>query len=425
MSPHPRTHHPDDGSRPDGSARRPDQARRRRPRAGAAALLGAGATAGLLVLTGCSADGGQAPTTTTEPAPVSAPPASGTPGPGPAAAPTTTGAVTAAADATDVVTGLAAPWSVVRLDSGSSLVSLRDEGSVLEVLDDGGTREVGAVEGVDDRGEGGLLGLAVLQGDPSYLYAYVTTAGDNRVVRMPLAGEAGSYSLGDRQDVLTGIPKAANHDGGRIAFGPDGMLYVTTGDASVTANAQDPESLGGKILRLTPEGAVPDDNPTAGSPVWSRGHRNPQGLAWTADGTLWAAEFGQDTWDELNRIEPGANYGWPEVEGGGEGADADGFTAPVLQWTTDEASPSGLTAVGSTLYLAGLGGERLFEIQPDGSGAASSTELFTGDSSLGRVRDVLPGPDGTLWLVTNNTDGRGHPRADDDRIVSVPVTPVA
>ena len=399
----------------------PGSRRRRTPSTTGA--LGAAVTAGLLVLTGCSATA-DGPGETPEPAPVTAPPASGSTGPSPAASPTATGPVTATADPIDVTIGLAAPWSVVRLDTGSSFVSLRDEGRVLELLDDGSTRETGIVEDVDARGEGGLLGLAVLQGDPSYLYAYLTTAGDNRVVRMPVTGEPGSTALGERQDVLTGIPKASNHDGGRIAFGPDGMLYVTTGDASVTANAQDPSSLGGKILRLTPEGEVPADNPTPGSPVWSMGHRNPQGLTWTADGTMWAAEFGQDTWDELNRIEPGANYGWPEVEGGGPGADQDGFTAPVLQWTTDDASPSGLTAIGSTLYLAGLGGERLFEIQVPADGEATSTELFTGGASLGRVRDVLPGPDGTLWLVTNNTDGRGEPRSGDDRIVSVPVTPV-
>ena len=388
--------------------------------------LGAALTAGVLLLVGCSATTGGADGAgeTPEPAPVTAPPTSGTAGPGPAPAPAATSPVEATADPTDVAMGLAAPWSVVRLDTGSSLVSLRDEGRVLELLDDGSTREVGVVDDVDARGEGGLLGLAVLQGDPSYLYAYLTTAGDNRVVRLPLEGEPGSYALGERQDVLTGIPKAANHDGGRVAFGPDGMLYVTTGDASVTANAQDPTSLGGKILRVTPEGEVPADNPTSGSPVWSMGHRNPQGLTWTTDGTMWAAEFGQDTWDELNRIEPGANYGWPEVEGGGEGAEQDGFTAPVLQWTTDTASPSGLTAIGATLYLAGLGGERLFEIQVTADGEATASELFTGRDSLGRLRDVLPGPDGELWLVTNNTDGRGEPRSGDDRIVSVPVAPV-
>ena len=377
-----------------------------------------------VLLVGCTAgadapgSGGQAATrpaseTPTDPAAVA--------GPGPVAAGTDTGGVTVAADAepTDVATGLAAPWSVVRLDTGSSFVSLRDTGTVLELLADGGTREVGTIDGVVHEGEGGLLGLAVLAGSPSYLYAYATTADDNRVVRAPITGEAGSYGLGEQEAVITGIPAARNHDGGRIAFGPDGLLYVTTGDANQRPNAQDPGSLGGKILRATPVGGVPDDNPTPGSLVYTLGHRNPQGIAWDATGAGWAAEFGQDTYDELNALEPGADYGWPEVEGRGE---VEGFSNPVLQWSTDDASPSGLTAVGTTLYLAGLGGEKLFEIQVAPGSEAQPTELFTGADSLGRIRDVLPGPDGTLWLVTNNTDGRGAPSDGDDRIVSVPLT---
>lgn len=344
-------------------------------------------------------------------------------GPGPVAPTTDATAVTVAADAepTDVATDLAVPWSVVRLDTGSSFVSLRDTGTVLELLADGSTREAGTIDGVVHEGEGGLLGLAVLAGSPSYLYAYATTADDNRVVRAPVTGEAGSYGLGEQEAVITGIPKASNHDGGRIAFGPDGLLYVTTGDANQRPNAQDPGSLGGKVLRATPVGGVPDDNPTPGSLVYSLGHRNPQGIAWDATGAAWAAEFGQNTYDELNALEPGANYGWPEIEGRGEVA---GFSNPVLQWSTDDASPSGLTAVGTTLYLAGLGGEKLFEIQVAPGSEAVPTELFAGDRSLGRIRDVLPGPDGTLWLVTNNTDGRGTPSAGDDRIVSVPLTAV-
>ncbi|ROS50344.1 sorbosone dehydrogenase family protein [Frigoribacterium sp. PhB24] len=379
-----------------------------------------------VLLAGCTAgadapgSGGQAATrpaseTPTDPAAVA--------GPGPVAPTTDTTAVTVAADAepTDVATGLDAPWSVVRLDTGSSFVSLRDTGTVLELLADGSTREAGTIGGVVHEGEGGLLGLAVLAGSPSYLYAYATTADDNRVVRAPITGEAGSYGLGEQEAVITGIPKASNHDGGRLAFGPDGLLYVTTGDANQRPNAQDPGSLGGKVLRATQVGGVPDDNPSPDSLVYTLGHRNPQGIAWDATGAAWAAEFGQNTYDELNALEPGANYGWPEVEGRGE---TTGFTNPVLQWSTDDASPSGLTAVGTTLYLAGLGGEKLFEIQVASDSEAVPTELFAGSGSLGRIRDVLPGPDGTLWLVTNNTDGRGTPSTGDDRIVSVPLTAV-
>jgi glucose/arabinose dehydrogenase len=224
------------------------------------------------------------------------------------------------------------------------------------------------------------------------------------------------------QPVLTGIPKAGNHNGGRIAFGPDGMLYATVGDASSPGNAQDPQSLNGKILRMTPTGEVPSDNPTAGSLVYSMGHRNPQGIAWDSDGQLWAAEFGQDTWDEFNRIEPGGNYGWPIIEGiGGEESTSRGFIDPWAQWATDDASPSGLTYVGGTFFMAGLGGERLWAIYVDDEAkTAGSVEWFPGE--YGRIRDVIPGPGGSLWMLTNNTDGRGDPRDGDDRIVQVRLT---
>ncbi|MCI0159047.1 PQQ-dependent sugar dehydrogenase [Leifsonia shinshuensis] len=316
-------------------------------------------------------------------------------------------------------TGLDAPWSVVPLPSGSALISERDAGRVLERLPQGGLREVGRVQGVVHRGEGGLLGLAVQAvAAPPFLYAYETTRADNRVVRMPLTGVPGSYAIGAPEPVLTGIPAAANHDGGRIAFGPDGMLYVGTGDASNSANAQDPASLGGKILRLTPEGQVPHDNPFPGSPVWSSGHRNVQGLGWDSHGTMWASEFGQNTWDELNPIVPGADYGWPVVEGAGHDPK---YTDPVAQWPTGEASPSGLAVVGDTVFLAALRGERLWTAWTTAGHAPATTRAFL-DGDLGRLRDVVARGD-RLWLLTDNTDGRGSPRAGDDRLVEVPLVP--
>jgi glucose/arabinose dehydrogenase len=406
-----------------------DRPRHRPARRTRAVVAAAAATTSLAVLlAGCTGDG--SPTTgssSSRAASDAAAPVETTPGPGPVAPTTDTAAVRVAdgAEPTDVVTGLEAPWSVVRLDTGSSLVSLRDSGRVVELTADGSLRDVATIDGVVHEGESGLLGLAVLAGSPSYLYAYLTTADDNRIVRAPITGEPGSYGLGPVEDVFTGIPAARNHDGGRLAFGPDGMLWATTGDASDDTAAQDETSLGGKVLRLSPTGAVPSDNPMPGSPVWSLGHRNPQGITWDAWGGGWAAEFGQDTWDELNSLAPGGNYGWPEVEGRDSSGSSSGeFLEPVLQWRTDEASPSGLTAIGSTLFMAGLGGEVLFEIQVPEAGEATSTERFSGDESLGRIRDVLPGPDGTLWLLTNNTDGRGDARRGDDRIVSVPLQPV-
>jgi glucose/arabinose dehydrogenase len=320
---------------------------------------------------------------------------------------------------TDLATGLDAPWSAVPLPSGSTLISERDSGDVMERLPQGGLRKAGTVPGVVHTGESGLLGLAVPDvSAPPYLYAYETTADDNRVVRLPLTGVPGSYALGAPEPIVTGIPKAANHDGGRIAFGPDGMLYITAGDASEPDRAQDVGSLGGKILRVTPDGNVPADNPFPGSPVWSFGHRNPQGIGWDSHGTMWASEFGQNTWDELNIITPGSNYGWPAVEGiGGDPA----YTDPVQQWSTDEASPSGLAIVGDTIFIAGLGGERLWTVwSTDGHAPVTAEAFFDGD--LGRLRDVVARGD-RIWLLTNDTDGRGDPRPGDDRLVEVPLTP--
>jgi glucose/arabinose dehydrogenase len=313
-----------------------------------------------------------------------------------------------------IASGLEAPWSILRLGDGdSTLISERDSGVIEELTASNELRKAGTVGGVAHDGEGGLLGLEDLRdGDNRWIYAYLTTASDNRIVRMPLLGKAGDYSLGPAQKILTGLAKAANHDGGRIKFGPDGMLYATVGDAGQADHAQDPESLNGKILRMTPRGGVPDDNPTAGSLIYSLGHRNPQGLAWDASGQLWAAEFGQNTWDELNRIEPGGDYGWPIVEG--KGGDAD-FIDPVYQWSTAEASPSGLAFVDGTFFLAALRGERLWAIYP---GTTTNAVAYLA-GTLGRIRDVVAGPDGTLWLLTNNTDGRGTVHEGDDKLVQV------
>jgi glucose/arabinose dehydrogenase len=323
---------------------------------------------------------------------------------------------------TDVVTGLVAPWSILRVDDRVTLVSQRDDGQVIKLGPDGTLTSVGTVPGVVHQGEGGLLGLAS-SADGDWLYAYETTADDNRIVRIPLhnGGRLGD----DVEVVLSGLAKAGNHNGGRIAFGPDGMLYATVGDAGNPDNAQNPDSLNGKILRMTPTGDVPDDNPTPGSLVYSMGHRNPQGLAWDSDGQLWAAEFGQDTWDEFNRIEPGGNYGWPIVEGiGGEQSASRGFIDPWAQWPTDDASPSGLTYIDGTFFMAGLGGQRLWALYPDAATkTASAVEWYSG--AYGRIRDVTPGPDGSLWMLTNNTDGRGSPRDGDDRILQVRLTGLA
>jgi glucose/arabinose dehydrogenase len=311
-------------------------------------------------------------------------------------------------------TDLRVPWSFAFLPDGDALVTERDSGRILRVDPSGEAREVQTLpEG--GTGEGGLLGVAV---SPEYerdryVYAYTTTESDNRVVRFRIGGEP--------EAVLTGIPVNSYHNGGRIEFGPDGMLYVTTGDAGDTSNSQERGSLGGKILRIAPDGSVPDDNPFPNSPVYSYGHRNVQGLAWDAGGQLFASEFGQNTWDEANRIEAGENYGWPEVEG--EGGEDRGFVDPITVWPTSEASPSGAEILvdgaipqwEGDLFVAALRGESLWRLELDGQGNVTSRErLLQGE--VGRVRDVAQAPDGSLWVSTSNRDGRGTPAENDDRI---------
>jgi glucose/arabinose dehydrogenase len=310
-----------------------------------------------------------------------------------------------------LATGLDVPWSVAFLGE-TALISSRDDGDVLELLPDGGTRVIGTVDGVVHDGESGLLGLAV--DDQGRLYAYSTGEDGNRIERYGLTGEPGSLALGTGETLLEGIPAASYHDGGRIAIGPDGMLYAATGDAGNPDDAQDLDSLGGKILRMTLDGAVPEDNPFAGSLVYSYGHRNPQGIAWAADGTMFAAEFGQNTWDELNIVEPGGNYGWPEVEGIAEEGD---FIDPVQQWSPEEASPSGIAVVEGTVFIANLRGEVLRAVPVADPGTA--TEYYAGE--FGRIRAVTASPGGDLWFTTSNTDGRGDPSGDDDRLVGVEV----
>jgi glucose/arabinose dehydrogenase len=337
----------------------------------------------------------------------------------------------------DVTTGLPLPWSLVPLPSagdaapeGGWLLSLRDEARVVHLSIDGtatpvGTTQAdGTVPGTTPLGEGGLLGLALrAEAGSTWVYAYQTVGGDgspsNQVVRMPLTGTPPRLALGDPEPVLTGIPASTRHNGGRLAFGPDDMLYVTTGDAGDTALSQDLASLGGKILRLTPEGDPAPGNPMAGSPVWSLGHRNVQGVGWDAGGRMFASEFGQNTFDEVNLIEPGANYGWPVVEGAGGDAD---YVDPLVTWSTDEASPSGLAVTADAVYVAALRGERLWRLPlVDGDGVVGSPEAYaTGE--LGRLRDVLVDAGGerpSLLVLTNNVGRQAGPQ--DDRLVRFPL----
>ncbi|MFD6140459.1 PQQ-dependent sugar dehydrogenase [Promicromonospora sp. NPDC060271] len=349
------------------------------------------------------------------------------------------GAVTA--DVEVVAEELPVPWGLAPLPGGRFLVTMRDTaqlavahptGDVEPLAWSGGAQQV-ADQTVAD-GEGGLLGVAVDPDDAGPLFTvflYRTGERDNAVLRAEL--DLDDLTLGDLTTVLDGIPKASNHNGGRIALGPDGYLYVATGDAGDPANAQDPESLAGKILRVTPDGEPAPGNPDAGSPVWSMGHRNVQGLGWDPSGRMFAGEFGQDQLDELNVIEPGGNYGWPEVEGPGDQA---GFIDPVAWWPTSEASPSGIAVTEEAVYLASLRGERLWRVPLLGEASAVADGESPGfgepqallEGEFGRLRAVHAGPDGELHVLTNNTDGRGEPmtedgRVVDDRLLRVTLTP--
>lgn len=315
--------------------------------------------------------------------------------------------------ASTIATGLNVPWGIAFLPGGDALVSQRDDGSIVRVSVDGTTTTLGSVAGSNGvpGGEGGLLGIALAPGDDSTLFAYMTTASDDRVVRMRLDGD----SVGDPEPILTGIPIGSRHHGGRLLFDDEGSLYVSTGDSGNGELAQDRDSLAGKVLRIDRDGKAVTGNPF-GNRTWSYGHRNIEGLALDQDGRLWAAEFGEKSADELNLIERGGNYGWPQVEG--KGGDGD-LIDPKVTWGTDECSPSGVAITKSTAYVGALQGECLFAVPLDGESAGKPVAHFAGDH--GRIRTVAVAPDGALWVTTSNTDGRGDPTKGDDRIFRVTV----
>jgi len=368
-------------------------------------LLSGLAAVGAAALVGCSRsdDDPASPATT----------ATRSPAPSPSTVPSTEPTAGTPTIAATVATGLNVPWGIAFLANGDALVSQRDDGTIVRIATDGTVTDVGRVPGSSGRpgGEGGLLGIALAPGDETTLFAYVTTADDDRVVRMSLSGD----ELGAPDDVLTGIPVGARHHGGRLLFGADGYLFVSTGDAGDGALAQDRDSLAGKVLRIDQDGTAAPDNPF-GNRTWSYGHRNIEALAFDAEGRLWAAEFGDKSADELNLIERGGNYGWPDVEGT---SDADDLVDPKVTWGTDECSPAGLAITRSTAFVGALQGECLFAVPLDGTDAGEPTAWFAGDH--GRIRSVAVAPDGALWVATSNTDGRGDPANGDDRILRVTV----
>lgn len=359
-----------------------------------------------VVLAGCTAQPVSVPPVT----PTSSVPASASPDPSQSA--TSEPAEPSGPGEPQVLaSGLDVPWDLAVLADGSALVTLRDSAEVLRIEPGKDPQVVGTVESAAPSGEGGLLGIALSPDFASdgLVYLYASADRDNRVLRYRYA----DGSLTDPQVVLDGIPRSSNHNGGRLRFGPDGLLYVGTGDAGAEGDAQDRTNLAGKILRITADGEPAEGNPFDNE-VWSYGHRNVQGFGWDAEGRMFASEFGSNRLDELNLITQGGNYGWPDAEGPSDNPD---FTDPLLTWQTSEASPSGIAVTpAGEVFVASLRGQRLWRSAWDGDGMGEPEVWFDG---VGRLRAVeLVGDQ--LWLLTNNT-ARGNPGADDDRLLAIRV----
>ncbi|WP_020638906.1 PQQ-dependent sugar dehydrogenase [Amycolatopsis balhimycina] len=321
--------------------------------------------------------------------------------PSPAVAVTTgSSCATALCSVTRVTTETDLPWGLTTLPDGQVLYSRRDTFEIVRLDPATGTKTVAGrmpdVSGTD--GEGGVLGLAVatdFASDP-WLYVMHTSSTDNRVVRVRYTG---GVLTGTPQVLLTGIPRNKYHNGGRLRFGPDGKLYISTGDGQNGDWAQDLTSLAGKVLRINRDGSIPSDNPF-GTPVWSYGHRNPQGLAFDSQGRLWEQEFGNSIMDETNLIVRGGNYGWPRCEGTSGSCGEPGFVAPKHTYPVAEGSCSGIAVVRTGLYIACERGTRLYRAEISGDSLTDVQQYLNG--TYGRLRTVEPSADGGLWLTTSN-----------------------
>ena len=315
---------------------------------------------------------------------------------------------------TTIASNLDIPWDMAFLPEGEILITERP-GRVRLVGKDGTVKPTAILEikEVKHQGEGGLLGIALhpqfTQNKLVYLY-YTYRNGFttlNKVVR---------YKFGDNKlvfdkTIIDNIPGGIYHDGGRIKFGPDGKLYVTTGDATIDTLAQDTGSWAGKILRINDDGSLPNDNPFANSPIYSYGHRNPQGLSWDTSGRLWETEHGPQGFDEVNLIESGKNYGWPEIKGNTK---KDGLVTPFISSLQSTWAPSGATIKDNFLYFSGLRSNEIFKLD---LGNGEIKTYFA--NQFGRIRTINIGPDGNFYILTNNTDGRGTPKDGDDRLIKI------
>src|SRR3989344_7648698 len=306
---------------------------------------------------------------------------------------------------------LEVPWALAFLPDGRIIVTERP--GRVSIIDENGPVSRIADINVRTVSESGLHGVAV---DPdfdsnNYIYLYYTYSDDgnntlNRVVRYRLENN----SLREDKIIVDRIPGAPNHDGGRIKFGPDGFLYITTGDAQEPSLAQDRNSLAGKILRVTRDGDSAPGNPF-GTRIYSYGHRNPQGITWDDSNRLWETEHGSSATDELNLIEQGKNYGWPEIRGDQTRTE---MVSPVIQSGSQTWAPAGTTYLNGSIFFAGLRGSALYEYKIS---EQKLVEHFKNE--YGRLREVVLGPDGMLYVTTSNRDGRGTVRQGNDKILRI------
>ncbi len=332
---------------------------------------------------------------------------------------TTTNSIPTASRIQTVATELNIPWDIAFLPDESLLLTERP-GTLVRLYPD--TQARIGIQGVAHVGEGGLQGLAL---DPDFstnnhLYLYLTTEQNgelsNRVERYTLDLE--NNLLSNKTVVIENIPGARYHDGGRLEFGPDDLLYITTGDAGFVEAAQDTSSVAGKVLRIARDGSNPSDNPFS-NPVYTYGHRNPQGLAWDSSERLWSSEHGpsgaQTGNDEINVLEAGQNYGWPVIKGTQSAQD---MVSPVIESGTQETwAPGDVEIIADQLFFTGLRGEALYQATIDDNTLTDMKAHFRGE--FGRLRFVRVGPDGWLYMGTSNTDGRGQSEARDDRVIKI------
>lgn len=327
-----------------------------------------------------------------------------------------------------IATNLDTPWAIAFLPFDSAhggpgstaQFFVTERLGRIQLVSGNQTKLVATIGKVIEAGEGGLLGIVLHPDFPSngYVYLYYTYDGSsgrtlNRVVRMRYSGG----QLKDETIIVDAIPGNSNHNGGRIKFGPDGFLYITTGDAQNPTEAQNKNSLAGKILRVTDDGKIPGSNPFNNA-VYSYGHRNPQGIAWDEKGQLWETEHGRSGLtsglDEVNVIQPGGNYGWEIIQGDQTHL---GMITPVRNSGNDTWAPAGAAISGSSFFFGGLRGQALYEAIINNGQVVDFREHFRRE--FGRIREVILGPDKMLYITTSNQDGRGNPKEGDDKVIRV------